>query len=99
MNPLASPKGKGDRETKRQRAILLVFSSPGLLVCNIDPRGIRTPVAALKGPCPRPLDDGATSAAMARVLLGFNCFAVKPSNAYPPCPLAYNRINVNKLRP
>jgi len=24
-----------------------------------DPDGIRTRVAALKGPCPRPLDDGA----------------------------------------
>ena len=28
---------------------------------NGDPDGIRTRVAALKGPCPRPLDDGATS--------------------------------------
>src|SRR5947207_10307948 len=26
---------------------------------EIDPDGIRTRVAALKGPCPRPLDDGA----------------------------------------
>ena len=25
-----------------------------------DPDGIRTRVAALKGPCPRPLDDGAS---------------------------------------
>src|SRR6516165_5770485 len=28
-----------------------------------DPDGIRTRVAALKGPCPRPLDDGATALA------------------------------------
>ena len=26
-----------------------------------DPEGIRTPVTAVKGRCPRPLDDGATS--------------------------------------
>src|SRR5262249_54793040 len=29
-------------------------------VARTDPDGIRTRVAALKGPCPRPLDDGAT---------------------------------------
>ena len=28
---------------------------------RIDPEGIRTPVAAVKGLCPGPLDDGATS--------------------------------------
>ena len=28
---------------------------------NHDPDGIRTRVAALKGPCPRPLDDGAAA--------------------------------------
>ena len=28
-------------------------------VCGYDPKGIRTPVAAVKGRCPRPLDDGA----------------------------------------
>ena len=26
-----------------------------------DPTGIRTPVAAVKGRCPRPLDDGAVT--------------------------------------
>src|SRR5262245_47214999 len=33
---------------------------PTGLVAWSDPDGIRTRVAALKGPCPRPLDDGAT---------------------------------------
>ena len=31
---------------------------------TIDPTGIRTPVTAVKGPCPRPLDDGAGSLAI-----------------------------------
>ncbi len=46
----------------RQRRAKCKTESPGLLQgilrCN-DPDGIRTRVAALKGPCPRPLDDGA----------------------------------------
>src|SRR5688572_12122332 len=36
------------------RSHATVFAS-----CSDDPDGIRTRVAALKGPCPRPLDDGA----------------------------------------
>ena len=35
-----------------------VFKVPARAAQN-DPTGIRTPVAGLKGPCPRPLDDGA----------------------------------------
>src|SRR5438046_881958 len=35
-----------------------------------DPDGIRTRVAALKGPCPRPLDDGANTP-MLEPLAGF----------------------------
>ena len=31
----------------------------GMRKKSFDPDGIRTRVAALKGPCPRPLDDGA----------------------------------------
>jgi P-loop Domain of unknown function (DUF2791) len=34
--------------------------------CGDDPAGIRTPVPALKGLCPRPLDDRATPAASPR---------------------------------
>ncbi len=30
----------------------------GFIVENGVPKGIRTPVAAVKGQCPRPLDDG-----------------------------------------
>src|SRR5262245_44091921 len=33
-----------------------------------DPDGIRTRVAALKGPCPRPLDDGASASPIQRIL-------------------------------
>ena len=37
-------------------------SAAALLPCNLrcvgDPTGIRTPVIAVKGRCPRPLDDG-----------------------------------------
>ena len=32
----------------------------GMRKKSFDPDGIRTRVAALKGPCPRPLDDGAS---------------------------------------
>ena len=35
-----------------------------------DPDGIRTRVAALKGPCPRPLDDGAIYAGTVSGCLG-----------------------------
>src|SRR5579859_7013094 len=35
-----------------------------------DPDGIRTRVAALKGPCPRPLDDGAKRSAGQKPRLG-----------------------------
>src|SRR5665213_3455756 len=34
-------------------------SAHGWYAKGHDPNGIRTRVAALKGPCPRPLDDGA----------------------------------------
>src|SRR5262245_41772682 len=34
-----------------------------------DPAGIRTPVAALKGRCPRPLDDRATTERVPRTLV------------------------------
>jgi hypothetical protein len=38
------------RETLAQR--------PSLIMCVGVPKGIRTPVTAVKGRCPRPLDDG-----------------------------------------
>jgi prepilin-type processing-associated H-X9-DG protein len=47
------PNAKSPGFTERFHSIQLVAK------CGIDPKGIRTPVAAVKGRCPRPLDDGA----------------------------------------
>ena len=44
------------RKPRKNRGYLVV---PGHVKQKADPDGIRTRVAALKGPCPRPLDDGA----------------------------------------
>jgi hypothetical protein len=41
-----------------RHASVLAYRMP---IPQSDPDGIRTRVTALKGPCPRPLDDGATS--------------------------------------
>ena len=40
-----------------------------------DPDGIRTRVAALKGPCPRPLDDGAAAGDRSPALGGAKQYA------------------------
>src|SRR6187549_1908994 len=54
-SPRPSPKGEGDdgtTEMKRPTDFGGPFSFSGV------PTGIRTPVIAVKGRCPRPLDDG-----------------------------------------
>ena len=38
----------------------------GFVWCGSTPKGIRTPVAAVKGKCPRPLDDGRGKARIIR---------------------------------
>ena len=66
--------------------IRLVPLSPSHLVSLFvmnDPDGIRTRVAALKGPCPRPLDDRAGVAGAATLLLR------------PPC----RNVKLNRFRP
>jgi hypothetical protein len=48
------------RTTRQERSAKSVASEKS------DPKGTRTPVTAVKGRCPRPLDDGASSAIHAR---------------------------------
>lgn len=43
-----------DLRIKNKEAIIILQ----LIVFNGVPKGIRTPVTAVKGRCPRPLDDG-----------------------------------------
>ena len=47
--PWPSPHGEGERKRHRGGGVLVFFGVP---------TGIRTPVIAVKGRCPRPLDDG-----------------------------------------
>ena len=48
------------RLPRQHRLVISQFGGIETPGSDTDPDGIRTRVAALKGPCPRPLDDGAT---------------------------------------
>ena len=48
---------------------------------SIVPKGIRTPVAAVKGQCPRPLDDGDKDVYLRFVELG----GIEPPTSCMPC--------------
>ena len=51
----------GERACKPSLSSVPVRSGPPRVGRQCDPAGIRTPVSTLKGSCPRPLDDRATS--------------------------------------
>src|SRR5262245_48782559 len=58
----AAPRSRWPRDEKRREPALFIELLSG------GPNGVRTRVSALRGPCPRPLDDGAGRASTARLL-------------------------------
>src|SRR5437879_899707 len=55
----AAPAANPSAITPRRMRRTCMAKRPAEWRVGNDPDGIRTRVAALKGPCPRPLDDGA----------------------------------------